>query len=108
MNTYGKWTLACVLLATMTVKFDRATLFNTFLKLQIIVPRYSGFHSMPGLSFHNNDDHKMVFHTWRTQNAVEKTYALLNNLGRFNNYTNLSHFYVLSNFITIFLIFQLA
>ena len=61
----------------MKVKFDRETLFKTFLKLQIIVPRYNGFHSMPGLSFHNNDDHKMVFHTWRTQNAVERTYVTL-------------------------------
>ena len=63
---------------------------------------------MPGLSFHNSDDHKMVFHTWRIQNAVEKTYVLLNNLGSFNNYSNESHFHVLSNFITIVLIFQLA
>ena len=74
------------------VKFHRATLFKTFLELQIIVPRYNGFHSMPGLSFHNSDDHKMVFHTWRIQNAVEKTYVLLNNLGSFNNYSNESHF----------------
>ena len=98
----------CVCPSSDNVKFHRATLFKTFLELQIIVPRYNGFHSMPGLSFHNSDDHKMVSHTWRRQNAVEKKYVLLNNLGRFNNYSNESHFHVLSNFITIFLILQLA
>ena len=29
---------------------------------------------MPGPSFHNNDDHKMAFHIWRTQNAVKKQF----------------------------------